>query len=349
MKMRFLRVAGLMAAASVTLTAGAALAQEFNLKLHHLLGGGAPAQTKMLEPWVQAVQEATDGRVAIEIFPAMSLGGTPPELVQQARDGVVDIVWTVNGYTPGLFPRTEVFELPTVHTNDPAASSAALCEMYDEYLAEEYEGLHVLWLHVHAGQAIYMADKEVRSPSDLAGTQMRIPTRTGSWVIEALGASPAAMPVPDLPQALATGAVDGALIPWEIAPPLGLADQVEYVVEGADQSRFGTTTFQVSMNQGTWDSLPADVQEAINSVSGCDWWEEVGGIWRENDNGGLGYLQNNGVNYIALNEDEMAAFNDALQPVVDRWIAEVTSGGLDGQGLVDAARAAIANHTMDAM
>ena len=102
------------------------------LKLHHFLGPKAPAQTKMLEPWAAAIQDASDGRVKIEIYPSMSLGGSPPQLFRQVADGVVDIVWTVNGYTPGLFPRTEVFELPTIFTNDIAATNLAMRDMFDE-------------------------------------------------------------------------------------------------------------------------------------------------------------------------------------------------------------------------
>ena len=153
-------------------------AQEFTFKLHHLLPPKAPAQTKMLEPWVKQVEKNAGGRVKIEIFPAMSLGGKPPELIQQARDGVVDIVWTVNGYTPGVFPRTEVFELPFVFVNDPRATNLAMRDMFESDLKQEYKGVEVMFLHVHAGQAIHMVDKLVRKPSDLAGMKMRIPTRT---------------------------------------------------------------------------------------------------------------------------------------------------------------------------
>ena len=81
---------------------------KFEFKLHHLLSAKSPAHVNMLEPWARKVEANSGGRVHIEIYPAMTLGGKPPELVQQARDGVVDIVWTVNGYTPGLFPATEL-------------------------------------------------------------------------------------------------------------------------------------------------------------------------------------------------------------------------------------------------
>ena len=106
-----------------------ARAQEFTFKLHHFLSAQAPAHSRMLVPWAEQVEENSGGRVKIEIFPAMTLGGRPPELINQVRDGVVDLVWTVNGYTPGLFPRTEVFELPNVFTNDPRAADLAMNEM----------------------------------------------------------------------------------------------------------------------------------------------------------------------------------------------------------------------------
>lgn len=322
-----------------------ASAQEFTFKLHHLLGAKAPAQTKMLEPWAKQVEENSGGRVKIEIYPAMSLGGRPPELVQQVRDGVVDLVWTVNGYTPGLFPRTEVFELPTVYKNDPKAANLALYDMFEDDLKEEYKGVEVMFLHVHAGQAFHMRDKLIRTPEDVAGTKLRIPTRTGAWVIEALGAAPTAMPVPELPQALSKGVVDGALIPWEIIPPLKIHEQTKYQIEGYDKARFGTTTFQVSMNKARWDGLPDDIKKAFKDASGPDWWAQVGDIWRASDEFGIKMAVDSGNEHITLTEEETAAFDKVLEPVVQRWVDEVSASGIDGAGLVERARAAIAEHS----
>ena len=320
-------------------------AQEFNFKLHHVLPAKATPQTKMLEPWAKQVEENSGGRVKIEIFPSMSLGGKPPELIQQARDGVVDIIWTVNGYTPGVFPRTEVFELPFVFVNDPRAANLAMHEMFESDFKQEYQGVEVMFLHVHAGQAIQMVDKEVRKPSDLAGMKMRIPTRTGAWIIEALGASPVGMPVPDLPQALSKKVVDGAFIPWEIIAPLKLQDQTKYDIEGHNKARFGTTTFQVSMNKARWDSLPADIQKAFKDASGEDWWGKVGDIWRASDDAGIELAVAAGNEHITLTEVETEAFRVATEPVVERWIKEVAEKGIDGAALVAKARELIAKHS----
>lgn len=323
-------------------TGSAASAQEFTFKLHHLLGAKAPAQTQMLEPWAKAVEANSGGRVKIEIYPNMTLGGRPPELIQQVRDGVVDLIWTVNGYTPGLFPRSEVFELPFVFVNDPRATNLAMHDLFESDLKQDYQGVEVMFLHVHAGQALHTRDKEVRSPADMKGMKLRIPTRTGAWAIEALGAAPTAMPVPELPQALQKGVVDGALIPWEIIPPLKIQEQTKYQIEGFEKARFGTTTFQVSMNKARWDGLPDDIKAAFRKASGPEWWAKVGEIWRASDEFGIALAVKSGNTHVTLTKAETDAFQAALEPVVKRWVDEVTGQGIDGAGLVAKARARIA-------
>jgi TRAP-type C4-dicarboxylate transport system substrate-binding protein len=332
------------AAAGAALSFGAAA--QTTLKLHHLLPPKAPAHTKMLAPWAADVEKASGGKVKIELYPAMALGGKPPELINQVRDGVVDIVWTVNGYTPNLFPRSEVFELPFVHTNNATATNLAMRDMFlSGAIAEDFKDVKVMFLHVHAGQGIQMAEKEVHTPDDLKGLKIRIPTRTGAWIIEALGAAPAAMPVPALPQALSKKVVDGALIPWEIIPPLKLQDITDYQIEGPNKVRFGTTVFQVSMNAGRWKSLDASAKKAFESVSGEAWVREVGEIWRKADEGGIAVATKAGNKHIQLTEAEITAFRQKMEPVVQRWIDDVKGKGIDGAALVKTARELIAKHS----
>ncbi len=320
---------------------GPGSAQEYTFTLHHFLGPKAPAHFMMLEPWAKRIEDASNGRVKVEIYPAMSLGGTPPELIRQVRDGVVDMVWTLNGYSPGLLPRTEVFELPNVHTNNPIATNLAIADLFDEYLAEEHVGVKVLFQHVHAGQAIQLVDKEARSPSDLAGLMLRIPSRTGAWVVEALGANPVSMPVPEFPQALSRGVVNGGLVPYEIIPALQLQDLTDYQIELHDGGRLGTSVFQVSMNLDRWNGLPEDIQQIFLDNSGEEWLREVGQIWLNTDDHGLELAVDAGNSHVKLTDEESAAFEAALEPVVDRWIDEANERGIDGAALVEAARAQI--------
>lgn len=101
-----------LAFATTAMVSTAAQAQEFTFSIHHFLSPKAITQTVLLESWVEAVETASDGRLAFEIFPSMSLGGAPPELYSQVRDGVADLVWTLPGYTPGVFPASRSSNCP---------------------------------------------------------------------------------------------------------------------------------------------------------------------------------------------------------------------------------------------
>jgi TRAP-type C4-dicarboxylate transport system substrate-binding protein len=340
---KFLGVAASALAAPFVLRRASAQDAEVSLKLHHLLGPKAPAHTKMLVPWAERIQNDSGGRVKIEIFPSMSLGGKPQDLFKQARDGVVDIVWTVDGYTAGLFPRSEVFELPGVFSSNLAAVNLAMRDVFETGLAPEYKDVHVLYLHVHAGQGLHMADKLARNPAELAGLKLRVPGPTGVAIIEALGATPVPMPVSDLPQALTTHAVDGALIPWEIIPALKLQDSTKYQIEGPNKGRFGTTVFQVSMNKARWESLPDDLKTVFANASDEAWLKQVAEIWRASDDGGIKVATDSGNEHIVLSDGEYAAFQTALAPVLEKWMAAHSE--FDAKALVEAAKAAIAKHS----
>src|SRR5574344_1828241 len=82
------------------------------LKVAHFWPPTALSQQKVLEPWCAKIAQESNNQMQCQIYPAMQLGGTPPQLIQQAMDGVADIVWTLPGYTAGRFPAVEVMELP---------------------------------------------------------------------------------------------------------------------------------------------------------------------------------------------------------------------------------------------
>jgi TRAP-type C4-dicarboxylate transport system substrate-binding protein len=345
-----LLLAGAAGAVLSIAAAGSSMAAEVNLKMHHLLGPKSPAHTKMLVPWTERVMKDSGGRIAIEVFPSMSLGGKPPQLVNQVNDGVVDFVWTVLGYTPGRFPRSEVFELPFVHTNNPIATNMAMYDLFQNgMISEDFKDVKIIALHVHAGQAIHTVDKPIHKVEDLKGLKMRIPTRTGGWIIEALGANPVAMPVPDLPPSLSKKVVDGAFIPWEIIPPLKIHELTKYQIDGENNTRFGTTTFMIAMNKDSYNKLPDDLKAVIDKNSGPEWWKEVGQIWTDSEKPGIKMAVDSGNEHIVIPEAELENFRKALEPVVNRWVEEVTAKGIDGQALVNAAREAVAKHSKEGM
>jgi len=329
------------------LLAGPAGAQEVTLKLHHFLGPTAPAQRSFFEPWAKRVAEQSDGRIKVEIYPSMTLGGSPPQLISQLRDGVVDMIWTVTSYTPGQFPRTEVFELPFVHTNSSVATNLAIQDLYEEWLAEEYQDVHPILIHVHAGNALHTIDTPIRKPADLAGLKIRTPSRTGSFVLEALGANPVGMPVPQLPQALAKHVVDGTTIPYEISLPLKIHELVKYHMEFEDGTRLGTAVFLYGMNKARYESLPDDLKQVIDDNSGANIARQIGQVWMDVEGPGRRAAMEAGNEFIDWPVADKPEWQAAIQPAIERWVAEVTDAGIDGQALLEAATAAVEAHRAD--
>ncbi|MGI9509864.1 MAG: TRAP transporter substrate-binding protein [Geminicoccaceae bacterium] len=335
-----------MAVAGVAIVgaSASAVAQEVTLTLAHFLSPKAPPHVAFLEPWARKIEEESDGRIAIEIFPSMALGGKPPELYRQLRDGAADIVWTVTGYTPGVFPRSEVFELPTVHKSSARATTLAIQDSY-ELIAEDFSDIKPLLVHVHAGQALHLVDGCIGDPGELAGMKLRTPSRTGAWMIEAWGAEPVGMPVPALPQALSKGTIDGTLIPFEIVPPLKVHELTNCSFTGADDQRFGTAVFLFAMNKDSYDGLPDDLKAVIDANSGMAIAEQTGALWDKIEGPGQELQRKSGSPVEALDQASTDALDALGEQVVQRWIEEASSNGIDAEALVTTARENIAAHS----
>lgn len=342
---RFTRfIAGFTPVLSAIALSTAAHAQDFSFSIHHFLSPKSPAQTQLLEPWVESVETASEGRITFEIFPAMSLGGAPPELFSQVRDGVADLVWTLPGYTPGTFPRTEVFELPSVHIGDAKATNLAIQDMMEE-LAADFEDVHPILVHVHAGNALHLASGTVEAAADFEGLKVRSPSRTGAWVLEALGAEPVGMPVPALPQALSKKTVDAGLVPFEVAIPLGLAELTSASVELDQGARFGTSTFLFAMNKGAYNSLPEDLRQVIDDHSGMALAAEIGAAWNEIEPIGKKMAADAGNSVVSLSAEASAEFDAPFDAVAQRWVEEANGLNIDAAALLEKAKAAVATHT----
>ena len=148
------------------------------LRLHHFLPPVSNMHTKMLVPWAKKVEAASGGKLVIQIFPSMQLGGTPPQLYDQARDGVADIVWTLPGSTPGRFPASETFELPFICNRKGAVNARAAQEFGNAFLADETKDVKLLsyWAHDHG---LIHSRKLVANMDDLKGMKLRFPHPSG--------------------------------------------------------------------------------------------------------------------------------------------------------------------------
>ena len=318
--------------------AGPAAAQEVTLRLHHFLSAEAPIHGGVFEVWKQRVEEQSEGRIEVQLYPSMQLGGKPPQLFDQARDGIVDIAWTLLGYTPRRFPVSEVFELPFV-AGTATETTMALQEFQGEFLSEELSDVHPLLLHAPAAYKFHMRGEPADSLDALAGKKVRAPSRTMTEGLEALGATAVGMPVPEVAQALTTGVIDGAVIPWEVFGSLRIEDMAKYHTEiGEENGGLSTSVMALVMNKRVYEGLPDDLRAVIDANSGANLAPLAGEVLDAAEAEEREKALAAGGEVVVIPEADLEAWKAATQPVIDDWV-ENTENGAEA---LDAARAMIA-------
>lgn len=341
--MSWCRTTALSVAALAALALSAPLrAQEVTLKLHTFVPPVSNPPKSFLIPWSERIAKASNGRLKIQGYWSMQLGGKAPQLLDQARDGVVDIVWTLPGFTPGRMPRLEAFELPFVH-KDPLSSTLALQDYEEKYLLDtDLKDYHPLLLHVHAG-FLFQTKEPIRTMADLKGKKIRAASRTGVWLLEALGATGVGLPLPEIPAALSKGVIDGVLLPYEIAPAVKTPDLVSNFSELAGpQPRLGTNVFTLLMNKESYARLPPDLKKVIDENSGRNIAKWAGENWAAIEIPGKKIAMSKPKNkFYTIPLAEVEKMKKAAQPVFGRWYAEMKKIGVDGPKLVADARALI--------
>tara|TARA_R110002094_G_scaffold2238_2_gene9351 strand:- start:2090 stop:3127 length:1038 start_codon:yes stop_codon:yes gene_type:complete len=333
-KRAFMGIAG--AALAIGLSTTGAFAQEVTLRMHQFLPPQANVPKLILDVWADKVEADSKGRIKIERYPSMQLGGKPPELMDQAIDGVADIVWTVVGYTPGRYPSTEVFELPFM-VKDARAASSAYWQMFEKHMKDtEFKDVHILGTWVH-GPGMLHTNKEVRSPDDMQGLKIRGGSRLVNELLEITGATPVGMPVPAIPEGLSKGVIDGTTIPWEVTSALKVPELVKNHTEFTGAALYDLT-FVLAMNKDKYESLPDDLKKVIDDNSGLEFSIFAGGTQSDADGPARQAAVDMGNNIVTLNEEETQVWRDASQPIYDSWVAEMNDKGIDGQALIDEAR-----------
>ena len=324
----------------------AAAQQPIILKVAHFLPATSTTHAKLLLPWCEKIERESKQRLKCQLYPSMQLGGTPPQLYDQARDGVADIVWTLPGYTAGRFPIMEVFELPFMTTGSAQATSRAAWEFYSRHAVNEFSAVKPLAIHVHDPGQLHLRDKPVRTLADFKGMKLRAPTRQTNRMLAAFGATPVSMPVPAVPDAVSKGVIDGAVVPWEVVPAIKLHEVVRFHSETDPATpALYTAVFLLAMNKATYDKLPADLQPVIDANSGAELSAHAGALWDAAAPVGRKQALDRGNAINVVPATELSAWERAARPLYADWIADMNKRGLDGNALLGDARAAIAKHS----
>lgn len=318
--------------ASMLLTAFApAHAAEVTFRFHQFLPPQAAIPSLAIKPWADKIEKESGGRIKIEIFSNMQLGGKPPEIFDQVREGVVDMGWVVLGYTPGRFPKCEVFELPFVVGN-PEPSSRAFYDFVTRDAADEFKDVHLITAHVH-GPGLFHSRNPITRLEDLKGLKVRGGSRIINAMLGKLGATPVGMPVPSVGEALSKGVIDAATLPWEVAPSVKIEQIVKNHTAFSGNRSLYTQTFAVVMNKASYDKLPPDLKKVIDQNSGPDVAALFGRAMNAGDKIGLDLARKEGGNFVTLDAAETQRWKAAAASVRDDWFKEVAARGIDGKKL----------------
>ncbi|MCC6007298.1 MAG: TRAP transporter substrate-binding protein [Rhodobacteraceae bacterium] len=334
----------LAAALALALGASGAFAQDVTLRVHHFLSPNGSVPKFFIVPWAEKVMEDSDGRIKVEVFPSMQLGGTPPSLYDQARDGVVDVIWTVPSYQPGRFPEAEVFELPFMTSRSGEKSSRAAWDFTQEFLTERMGDVHLVAVHVHGPGVIHTKDGPITSLDDFDGLTLRGPSRQAVRLLEQLGATTVGMPVPQFPEALSRGVVQGGVIPWEVVPALRVEELAENHTEIGGDFAMYNTFFVFAMNRASYERMPEDLRAVIDANSGREASAWAGRAMDTGDGIAREAIEARGNTIVTMPDDVLEAVQAVGEAVTETWIAEVTAAGLPGAEMVARARELVAQY-----
>ena len=336
-----LKTAGAAALASPAVSMAQA---NVTLKFHTFMAPTSNVWLNMHKAWMDKVEKDSGGRIKFEAYPAMQLGGTPVQLFDQARDGVVDVVWTLPGNTAGRFPRVEAFELPFM-MNNAEATSKAYWEYMQTFAADEFKEVQVLALQVHGPGVIHTVDKAVKSVDDLKGLKMRGPTRQVTKLLGSLGATPVGMPLPSIPDALSKGTINGCVIPWEVVPSIKVHELTKFSAEfDPAGGALYTTTFVMAMNKAKYNSLPPDLKKVIDANSGLETSGWLGKTQQAGDTAGRKAATDRGNNVFTLNAGDAQEFRRKSRALEIEWVEDMNKRGFEGRKLLDGAKALIEKH-----
>jgi len=312
------------------------------LKLHHSFSAVSSVHDRFLAPWARQVAAESGGRLRVDVFPSMQLGGAPAQLFDQARDGAADIVWAAPGLTPGRFAKIATFELPFLPSRRALVSSKALQDFAALYLKDEFDEVRPLAFSC-ADRGVIHAVNPVRAIEDIKGLKLHVQTELAGEAIRALGAHPVPMPSAQLPAAISAGVVDGALDPWHLVPPLRLNDLLKTHTDFSDLS-LSSRTYVLAMNKAAYDRLPRDLKTVLDNNSGQLAAGMAGAMWDLQAQAVAEDVAERGGVIVTLLPEAVAHWRRRTEPVVGAWLKGMKDNKLDGAKMIASAHALLAKY-----
>ena len=286
-----------------------------------------PAHTlsETQKAWCDELEKKVPGKVRCNVLPrAVS---APPGTFDAVRNGLADLSYTVQGYTPGRFVTTQMAEVPFLG-NSSESNSVAFQRMYGKYpaIAAEHAGVKVIAVFTHGPGIVFNTKRPIAKVDDLGGLKFRVGGGMVNEITKALGMNVTLKPAPESYELLSSGVMDGTLFPAESVESFKIDKVIKYGT--SFPGGLYNTAFVFMINQATFDKLPADVKKAIDELSGEYAARMFGRGWDRVDRRGMAFMQAAGVQFTKADAAFVNAVQDKTAPVEERWAAAAEAKGL---------------------
>jgi TRAP-type C4-dicarboxylate transport system substrate-binding protein len=316
------------------------MAQEVILKVSHFLPPNSNYQKAVLEPWCEKLATESANKLKCQIYPSMQLGGTPPQLVDQVKNGVADVIWTSPSYSTGRFPYTEALEQPFVLPPGGLAGSKAMWEYYTKFATKDYADYKMLAMFSGSGVIFSTASKPILGLESFKGVKLRSSSRSAAKLLSALGGSPVNMPPAQITESISKGVVDGAIATWELVPAVKLEEVAKYHIEGIqNQPGFTMNPLVMLMNKQKYENLSPELKAVVDKNSGLPLVVMAGTAWDNATVEGKKKATAAGNKTLVMKQEDYDAVRKASASVEQEWAKDVANKGLDGAALIREARA----------
>lgn len=316
-------------AAAMAAIAPAAFAQEVTLRLSHWVPATIAPAAAGIEPWARSVEEASDGRIEIQIFPAQQIGAAPDHY-DMARDGIADITWVNPGYTAGRFPIFSLVEVP-FHVTDSVQGAKAIHEWYAQYVEDEMSEVKFCVMHPHAPGALH-SKEPMRVPSDIEGKNIRPAHATMARFVSQLGGAPVQVPAPEVREAISRGTADAVTFPWGAMYDFNLTNETDHHLD----MPFYLSMQVMVLNPDSYAGLSDENKAVIDEHCSPEWSAEIAKGWAEDDMSARERLmEDDSQTFYQPTEEEVALWQDSAQGVLDAWKEEVADRGHDADAIYD--------------
>ena len=298
------------------------------LVLAHFVGTNHPMHKAVFVPLAARLLSDSGGELTLRINPGLS---DPARQFQRVTNREADLVFGLPDYTPELFPRTRLIELPEF-AHHPEAATRMLGNGIPRTLAPDYAAVIPLGLWVGEPAVLVSSGRAIRTLADVAGRRIRVADPGAARLLELWGAIPVMLTANQILPAFQSSEIDAAFIGGSGIAPF----QLDTIAKACTLNLpVVLTSFYLLMNRQAWEALPATQQEVLRAATGLNLSLSATSAYEEAGRDGLTRLRQANAEIVELTPEQAAPFQVASRTVVEESLRLLTAQGIDGQKVLE--------------